>query len=127
MELKVHYRVYNCLPLFPTLIQITHFLQIHLNIILPSTPGSSKWGFPSGFRTKTLYVPLLSSTRVTCPTILMLLVLITRIIFSEYRSLSSSFCSFLYSSVFLNDGMARPQVGNGGTISDVEGSCEYIE
>ena len=30
------------------------FKKIHLNIILPSTPGSSKWFLPSGFPTKTL-------------------------------------------------------------------------
>ena len=32
-----------------------YFLKIHLNIILPSTPWSPKWFFPSGFPTKTLY------------------------------------------------------------------------
>jgi hypothetical protein len=34
--------------------------QVHFNIILPSTPGSSKWFLASGFPTKTLYAPLLS-------------------------------------------------------------------
>ena len=31
----------------------SYFLKIYLNIILPSTPGSPKWLFPSGFPTKT--------------------------------------------------------------------------
>ena len=37
-----------------------HFLKIHLNIILPSTPGLPSGLFPSGFRTKALDTPLLS-------------------------------------------------------------------
>ena len=32
-----------------------HFLKIHFNITLPSTPWPSKWFFPSDVRTKTLY------------------------------------------------------------------------
>ena len=37
-----------------------YFLQIHSNIILSSTPGSTKRSLPSDFPIKTLYAPLLS-------------------------------------------------------------------
>ena len=50
-----------------------HLPQIHLNIILPSTSGYSKWPLPSGCPTKTLYTTLLSSIRATCPAHLILL------------------------------------------------------
>ena len=54
--------------------------------------------FLSGFPIKTLYKPLLSPVRATCPTYLNLLYLITRTILGEqYRSLSSSLCSFISS------------------------------
>ena len=77
-----------------------HFLKIHLNIILPSTPGYRKGLFPSGFPTKTPYTPLLYPTRATCPAHLILLDFITRtIVGKEYKSLSSSLYRFLHSPV----------------------------
>jgi len=58
-------------------------------------PGLPNGLFPSCFPTKTLFTPLLSPIRATCPAPLILLDLITHTILGEhYRSLSSSLCSF---------------------------------
>ena len=43
-----------------------HFLKVHFNIILTSTPGFAKWSFPSLFLAKILYPRLLSPEHVTC-------------------------------------------------------------
>ena len=66
-------------------------LPTHLNLGLLS--GLLTSGFPN----KTLYTPLSSSTRATCPAHPILLDFITRTILGEeYKSFSSSLCNLLH-------------------------------
>ena len=104
---KIHNRTHKCPPPVPILSQLdpvhTPFptswrsvliLSSHLRLCLASGI------VPSGFPNKTLYTPLLSHIRATCPAHPILFDIITRTILGEeYRSLSSSLCSFLHSHI----------------------------
>jgi len=99
-NLKVHSYVHKSWPLVPILRQIqstasTLFLYIHSNIILPSTPRSSKWSLLFRFLTKILYA-FISPMGTKCPTH-QIFNLITLIIFGEATKLwNSSLCSLLH-------------------------------
>ena len=104
---KVHYRTHKRPPTVPILgqpnpvhIPTSYILEIHPNIIHPSTPRSPQWSLSLLFPHKTLYTPLSSPIRATYPAHLILLDFITRTILGEeYKSFSSSLCDLLHAPV----------------------------
>jgi hypothetical protein len=87
---KIYYRTHNRPPPVsnldqsnPAHIPTSHLLEIRPNINHPSTPMFPQRFLPSSFPNKTLYIPLTSSLRVTCPAHLILLDFITRKILNE--------------------------------------------
>ena len=104
---KVHYRTHRHPPPVPILgqpnpvhIPTFHLLEIHPNIIYPSTPRSTQWSLSLRFPHQDPIHPLSSPIRATYPAHLILLNFITRTILGEeYRSFSSSLYNLLYSPV----------------------------
>ena len=103
---KVHYRTHKRPPPVPILgqpsqvhIPTSHVLEIHPNIIHPSTPRSLQWSLSLRFPHQDPIHPLSSPIRDICPAHLILLDFITRkILVEEYRSFSSSLCNLLHHS-----------------------------
>ena len=103
---KVHYRTHKLPPPIsilgppnPVHIPTSYFLEIHPNIIHPSTPRSPQWSLPLWFPHQGPIRPLSSPIRATCPAHLILLDFITHTVLGEeYKSFCSSLCNQILQS-----------------------------
>ena len=101
---KDHYRTHkppSPVPILgqpnPVHIATSHVLEIHPDIIHPSTPRSPQWSLSLRFPNQDPIHPLSSPIRATCPAHLILLDFITRTLLGEeYKSFSSSLCNLLH-------------------------------
>ena len=92
---KVYYRTHKRPPPvsilgqpYPVHIPTTHLLEIHPNIIHPSTLSSPQWSLSLRFPHQDPIHPLSSPIRATCPTHLILLDFIARTILNEGYEIS---------------------------------------
>ena len=104
---KVHYRTHKFPPPVPILSQLdsvhtptSHFLKTHLNITLSSTPGSPNWSLSFTFPHKNpVHASPLPHTRYMPHPSHSSRFYHRNNVGEQYRSLSSSVCSFLHPPV----------------------------